>query len=326
MSFMDVFLPIILFIIGAILVIKGGDFFVDAASWIAEKSGVPKIIIGATIVSVATTMPELLVSVMAATEGKVDMSIGNAVGSVIANIGLILAIAFICMPGKIKRSSFLAKSIILIIAASVIAISGIAGSVSVIISVILLLIFIVFMVENILSVKKNNEEQEEVNEIEEEKVPTTSKVIIINIVKFVCGAAAIVLGSNLLVDNGSILATLAGVPEKIIGVTLIAVGTSLPELITTITAIVKKQSGLSIGNILGANIMDLTLIMPLAAIISGKALPIASSFAMIELPFCLFITLVAVVPTLIRSKMSRWQGVFMLVAYVGYLVVTCMIG
>lgn len=326
MGFMDVFLPIILFIIGAILVIKGGDFFVDAASWIAEKSGVPKIIIGATIVSVATTMPELLVSVMAATEGKVDMSIGNAVGSVIANIGLILAIAFICMPGKIKRSSFLAKSIILIIAASVIAISGIAGSVSVIISVILLLIFIVFMVENILSVKKNNEEQEEVNEIEEERVPTTSKVVIINIVKFVCGAAAIVLGSNLLVDNGSILATLAGVPEKIIGVTLIAVGTSLPELITTITAIVKKQSGLSIGNILGANIMDLTLIMPLAAIISGKALPISSSFAMIELPFCLFITLVAVVPTLIRSKMSRWQGVFMLVAYVGYLVVTCMIG
>lgn len=326
MGFMDVFLPIILFIIGAILVIKGGDFFVDAASWIAEKSGVPKIIIGATIVSVATTMPELLVSVMAATEGKVDMSIGNAVGSVIANIGLILAIAFICMPGKIKRGSFLAKSIILIIAASVIAISGIAGSVSVIISVILLLIFIVFMVENILSVKKNNEEQEEVNEIEEEKVPTTSKVIIINIVKFVCGAAAIVLGSNLLVDNGSILATLAGVPEKIIGVTLIAVGTSLPELITTITAIVKKQSGLSIGNILGANIMDLALIMPLAAIISGKALPISSSFAMIELPFCLFITLVAVVPTLIRSKMSRWQGVFMLVAYVGYLVVTCMIG
>lgn len=326
MGFMDVFLPIILFIIGAILVIKGGDFFVDAASWIAEKSGVPKIIIGATIVSVATTMPELLVSVMAATEGKVDMSIGNAVGSVIANIGLILAIAFICMPGKIKRSSFLAKSIILIIAASVIAISGIAGSVSVIISVILLLIFIVFMVENILSVKKNNEEQEEVNEIEEEKVPTTSKVVIINIVKFVCGAAAIVLGSNLLVDNGSILATLAGVPEKIIGVTLIAVGTSLPELITTITAIIKKQSGLSIGNILGANIMDLALIMPLAAIISGKALPISSSFAMIELPFCLFITLVAVVPTLIRSKMSRWQGVFMLVAYVGYLVVTCMIG
>ena len=326
MGFMDVFLPIILFIIGAILVIKGGDFFVDAASWIAEKSGVPKIIIGATIVSVATTMPELLVSVMAATEGKVDMSIGNAVGSVIANIGLILAIAFICMPGKIKRGSFLAKSIILIIAASVIAISGIAGSVSIIISVILLLIFIVFMVENILSVKKNNEEQEEVNEIEEEKVPTTSKVIIINIVKFVCGAAAIVLGSNLLVDNGSILATLAGVPEKIIGVTLIAVGTSLPELITTITAIVKKQSGLSIGNILGANIMDLALIMPLAAIISGKALPISSSFAMIELPFCLFITLVAVVPTLIRSKMSRWQGVFMLVAYVGYLVVTCMIG
>lgn len=326
MGFMDVFLPIILFIIGAILVIKGGDFFVDAASWIAEKSGVPKIIIGATIVSVATTMPELLVSVMAATEGKVDMSIGNAVGSVIANIGLILAIAFICMPGKIKRGSFLAKSIILIIAASVIAISGIAGSVSVIISVILLLIFIVFMVENILSVKKNNEEQEEVNEIEEEKVPTTSKVIIINIVKFVCGAAAIVLGSNLLVDNGSILATLAGVPEKIIGVTLIAVGTSLPELITTITAIIKKQSGLSIGNILGANIMDLALIMPLASIISGKALPISSSFAMIELPFCLFITLVAVVPTLIRSKMSRWQGVFMLVAYVGYLVVTCMIG
>lgn len=317
---MNLFLPILLFALGVILVVKGGDFFVDAASWIAERSGIPKVIIGATIVSIATTMPELLVSVMAAVGGKVDMSIGNAIGSVTANIGLILAIALLCMPGVIRRSDYLVKSILMIVAAAVITICGLTGSVSLPISVALVVIFAVFMFENIHEVRRNVAARESEDE---EAQPTSRRILLTNIAKFVVGALFIVIGSQLLVDNGSTLARLAGVPERVIGVTLIAIGTSLPELITTITAIVKKQSSLSIGNILGANIMDLTLIMPLSALISGKALPVSPILARIDLPICLIVGLIAVVPAMIRSKFSRWQGAALLAVYAGYIVLTC---
>ena len=317
---MNLFLPIFLFAIGVILVVKGGDFFVDAASWIAERSGIPKIIIGATIVSLATTLPELLVSVMAATEGKVDMSIGNAVGSVTANIGLIMALALVCMPGVIRRSDYLMKSILMVVAAALITVCGMTGAVSLPISILLLLVFAIFMWDNIREVRKNTSASKSDNE---GKNPVSKEVLITNILKFVVGAAGIVLGSQLLVDNGSILARVAGVPERVIGLTLIAVGTSLPELITTITAIVKKQSALSVGNILGANTIDLTLIMPLSALIAGQALPVSPILAHIDLPVCLLFGLIAVVPTLIRSKFSRWQGIILLVLYAGYVVVTC---
>lgn len=319
---MDFVLPILLFAIGVVLVVKGGDIFVDAASWIAEKSGIPKIIIGATIVSLATTLPELLVSVMAAVDGKVDMSIGNAVGSVTANIGLIMALALICMPGIIRRSDYLFKSILMIAAAALITVCGIAGAVSVPISAMLLIVFFVFMWENLRAVKKTLDNKQ----TENEEVENSKRVLIANILKFVIGAAGIVIGSQLLVDNGSILARIIGVPERVIGVTLIAVGTSLPELITTITAIVKKQSSLSIGNILGANIIDLTLIMPLSSLISGKALPVSTTFALVDLPICLLVGLIALVPAMIRSKFSRWQGVLLMIVYAAYIVVTCSMG
>ena len=319
---MDLFLPMILFALGVLLVVKGGDFFVDAASWIAERSGIPKLIIGATIVSLATTMPELLVSVMAAAQGKVDMSIGNAVGSVTANIGLIMALSLICMPGIIRRGDYLLKSVLMLAAAASIALCGRMGAVSLPVSVVLLVVFAVFMWENIREVQKNvlAKSQEE-----EEQLPTSRKIVLLNIVKFVLGALSIVVGSQLLVENGSILARLAGVPERVIGVTLIAVGTSLPELITTITAIAKKQSALSVGNILGANIIDLTLIMPLSSLIAGKALPVSSTLASIDLPACLLVGAVAVIPALWQSKFSRWQGVALLALYAAYLVTTCVL-
>lgn len=317
---MTLFASIVLFVLGVVLVVKGGDFFVDAASWIAEKSGIPKVIIGATIVSLATTMPELLVSVMAALDGKVDMSIGNAVGSVTANIGLIMAIGLICMPGVIKRSNYLVKSILMLAAAALITVCGITGSVSLPISVLLMIVFAIFMYENLHEVRKNVSAKKSDSEKEE---PASRKTVALNVAKFVVGALFIVIGSQLLVDNGSTLARLAGVPERVIGVTLIAVGTSLPELITTITAIAKKQSSLSIGNIFGANIIDLTLIMPLSALISGKALPVSQTLAMIDLPICLVVGLIAVVPAMIRSKFSRSQGIALLAVYAVYVVITC---
>lgn len=322
---MEKVLIIFLFAVGVILVVKGGDYFVDAASWIAEVSGIPKLIIGATIVSVATTLPEMLVSVMAAIQGKVDsekvaMSIGNAVGSVTANIGLIMAIALLFMPGIIKRKEYLLKSVLMILATVIIVACGFKGEVNMTFSLVLLVIFVVFIGENVSSAKKMMSTKQDTAE---EKASTDRRTVITNIVKFIIGAAGIVIGARLLVDNGGELARMVGVSERIIGVTLVAIGTSLPELITTITAIAKKQSALSVGNILGANIMDLTLIMPLCAVISGKSLPVTAELAKIDLPACLLVGGIAIIPAMISSKFSRWQGMVLLMVYAAYVVVTC---
>ena len=148
---MELATVIFLLLVGIVFIVKGGDFFVDAASWIAEVSGIPKLIIGATIVSLATTLPEMLVSVMAAAKGSVDMAIGNAVGSVTANIGLIMAISLICMPGIIKRTDYLMKSVLMLAAAILIVISGLAGQMGTAITIAMVVIFCFFLWENVSS-------------------------------------------------------------------------------------------------------------------------------------------------------------------------------
>ena len=315
---MHEFLVVLLFALGIVLIVKGGDFFVDAASWIAEVSGIPKLIIGATIVSVATTLPELLVSVMAAIGGKTEMAVGNAVGSVTANIALIMAIALIFMAGPIKRKDYLVKSLLMIGSAVIIAVCAFFGEVNIIFSILLLIIFIIFIIENVISAKRSSlEDGGDGNEA----VKKDGKTIVTNILKFALGAAGIVWGADLLVDNGSEIARWLGVSERIIGVTIVAVGTSLPELVTTITAIAKKQSSLSAGNIIGANIIDMTLIMPLCAVVSGASLAIAST-AILDLVACLVVGLVALVPALIMKKFAKWQGYLLLVLYVVYVTLT----
>lgn len=328
MDTMELTITILLFLIGIALIVKGGDFFVDAATWIAEVSGIPKIIIGATVVSLATTLPEMIVSVIAAMNGKVDMAVGNAVGSVTANIGLIMAVSLIFMPGKIDRRDYVPKSVLMFCASLVIVASGRTGNIGIFLSVILLILFVLFLTENIRSAQrsmgKNTAALQAAESAAAVSVPDTTKsVVVINVIKFIAGAAGIVIGANLLVDNGSELARYIGISERIIGVTLVAVGTSLPELVTTITAIVKKQSSLSIGNILGANIIDLTLILPVSMVCAGKPLPIAASSAAFDFPACLLVGCIAVIPMMISSEFKRWQGAACLAVYIVYLFLTC---
>lgn len=319
---MNVMLVVILLLIGIVFIVRGGDYFVDAASWTAEVSGIPKLIIGATIVSLATTLPEVLVSLMAAGKGKVDMSIGNAVGSVTANIGLIMALSLICIPFVIRRKDYLCKVILLLSAAVLIVASGLRGQMDPVIAAAMFVIFVVFFWENVAQARRAMKEKGEKAEVQKRRVIGRREVAV-NIVKFVVGTVGIVWGADLLVDNGSELARLAGISERVIGITIIAIGTSLPELITTITAILKRQSSLSVGNIIGANIIDLTLILPLCALVSGKPLPITASFALFDLPACLLVSCIALLPAMIFKKFQRWQGVFLLVVYGGYLLVSC---
>lgn len=307
---------VIMFVLGLFFIVKGGDIFVDAATWIAEATGIPKFVIGATVVSFATTLPELLVSAIAATKGQNDMAVGNAVGSVTANVGLIMSISVLCMPALVKRKEIAFKGALMILAVVGLCVFSNNLSLSLWQSIILMAIFVVFMIENIITGKASI-----IDEDGDGKPDVNGKELLKNIFKFIVGALGIVVGADLLVDDGTIIARQLGVSEAIIGVTIIAVGTSLPELVTTITAIVKKQSDLSIGNIIGANIIDLTMILPICAFLSGGALPVGKQSAFLDMPVCLLVICIAIIPTLIFKKLSRWQGALMVCIYIGYIAV-----
>lgn len=315
---MNAIVIILLFLLGLVLIIKGGDYFVDAASWIAEVSGVPKFLIGATIVSLGTTMPELLVSLMASASGAIGIAVGNAVGSVTANVGLIMGISVVCIAAVINRKEMAFKFIMMAAAIGLLLAFSLGGSLSIAGSIVLLAMFLAYMVESVVGARKAMK-----TDTGDPKPASDRRTVIVNIVKFFAGVAGIVIGARLMVDYGTALARLFGVPESIIGATLVAVGTSLPELVTTITAIVKKQSSLSIGNIVGANIIDLTLILPLCSVISGKALPILRQNILLDMPFCLALILVAILPPLITGRFHKFQGVAMLAVYAVYVTMLC---
>lgn len=310
---MSIFTSCVLFAAGIILVIKGGGWFVDAASAIARAMNIPTFIIGATIVSLATTMPEMLVSFIAAAGGKVDMAVGNAVGSVTANTALIMAIGMIAMSIVCGRGQYLRQLLLWIAASSVLLISCLSGRLSIPGSAVLAVIFILFMVQNVLSARQGSSASQEAKTKDKKNLGKYAFF-------FLVGAGAIVGGSRLMVTCGSEIAAFLGVPERIVAVTLIAVGTSLPELVTTITAIARKESALSIGNIIGANIIDLSLILPVCSLISGQALPVAAQSISIDLPACLIVTLMAAVPLLLRQRSSKYQGIALLSAYALYLI------
>ena len=309
---------ILLFALGLGLIIKGGDAFVDAASWIAEASGIPKFIVGATIVSIATTLPELLVSAIAAAGGNADgvsMAIGNAIGSVTANTGLIMGVSVIVLPLAVKRSEIGIKGMLMVLSILLLLLLCLNGALTVWEAAIMLLLFIAFVVENLYVGAKQKQT--------DERPEVTKKLIGINVVKFVLGAAALAVGSRLLVDNGEYLAVeVLHVPVRIVAITLVAIGTSLPELVTAITSIVKKQGSMSVGNIIGANIIDVTVILPLCSLIYGGSLPVAEASIRLDIPVCLAEICIAVIPTLIFKKFHRVQGVVMVALYVSYLVIS----
>lgn len=310
---MEFILPILMFILGLLLIVKGGDAFVDAASWIAQVSGIPPFIVGATIVSLATTLPEMMVSILAAMRGQVEMANGNAIGSVTANTGLILAIAMIAIPSIVKRKDYLLKSILLIGCVSTLLVFSRAGQLQWSGSIVLTVLFLIFMADNLYGAKRARSDAPEV------RPQVTRKAVAANTVLFLLGAAGIVIGAHLLVENGSTLARMLGVPEGIIAVTLVAVGTSLPELVTTITAIAKKQASMSAGNVIGANIIDCALILPICSLVSGQQLPISRQCLTLDLPFCLATVLIALLPALFKEKFMRWQGWLCLAVYTAYI-------
>jgi len=330
---MEILVPSVLFLLGLVIIIKGGDFFVDAAVWIAKVTGVPNILIGATIVSLATTLPELFVSTIATINGSPEMAIGNAVGSTICNIGLILAISVIFMSGNIDKKSFRSKGLLMVGSTLLLFFFSRDKVLSAYEGVVLLVLLVFYIVLNIYEAKISRNTFQEVATTVQAKEKLDSKVIIINISKFVIGSIFIIVGAKLLVNNGQILARFLNIPEQIISLTLIALGTSLPELVTAINAIIKKEHGISIGNIIGANILNITMILGTCSIISPNGLVIKTrniyvfgnvfknipQTLYIDIPVTLVLMSLIVVPGAVFGKIKKANGVLLLGIYIAYI-------
>ena len=309
-----IFIPVLLFVLGLFIIIKGGDAFVDAARWMSEVTGIPKLIVGATVVSLATTLPELFVSVIATQKGSIGIATGNAIGSVIANIGVGMSIGLIAAPMVIDRKTFGPKAFLMIIISVALLIFGLDSRITWTNSLVLLALLAFYIYSNVQSAREASR-----GVSADDKPKVTKDALIVNGLKFLIGAAGIIIGADLLVDNGQIIAAALGVSEEVIGLTVIAIGTSLPELVTAFTAIVKKESSLSVGNIIGANIIDMAMILPVCSFVSGGGLEISPSTIMVDIPVALAFMAIAVIPTMISKRFKKWQGYTILAAYAGYL-------
>lgn len=311
-------LTIILFIIGFILITKGADIFINCTVEMGRKTHVSEIILGATIVSFATTLPELTVSLCASINNQTTMSLGNAVGSIICNTGLILGIVAFISPFKVDRKMFLSKSILLLISILGLVIVGLDGTLNKKDSIVLLIILAVFMYTNYKSVTADKANKRgDTNFQTKEKTKSSLGEMLKIIFLFLLGLVMMVFGSRLLVDSGADIARFIGIPQGIISLTIIALGTSLPELVSSLTAIKKKHHAISVGNVLGANILNITSVTALSSI--PNDIPILSQNIKIDYPFMIALVLMLILPTIKKNKIYRFQGLMLLLIYGSYI-------
>ncbi len=312
--------PVLLFVAGLLLLIKGGDWFVDGASALARRFHLPELLIGATVVSIGTTLPEVMVSTMSALSGHGEIAYGNAIGSVICNAALIAAITIAVRPGKVDPKTLKTPVAFFFAAAAIYCIAAyVFGKFTRFMGFIMLAMFVAYMVVNVLQMKNTPSEKQE--ETEEEMSLAKTLVLL------VLGAVLIALGANLLVDNGTLIAQALGVPESVIALTFVALGTSLPELVTAITSLVKGHSDLSLGNVVGANVFNLVLVSGVSVTLAPFTIPQSSallginSSLILDLPVMLAVMLILTVPALIKGKLNRVQGVLLLAVYAAFCVV-----
>lgn len=298
-------ITVLLFVAGLILIVRGGDKFVDAAVDIAKTLGVSELLIGATIVSIGTTLPEILVSTMSAVDGYGDIATGNAFGSIICNTAFIAGLTQLIRPSAgIDRSGLLWRSVFFFLSAAVLFFIGLYyGHYGFVTGLVLVLGFCLFSFINIRSDRGSP--------VSAGGGSAGGHLIVLA----VC-AAALFVGARLLVDNGIVIARYLGVPERVIAVTFIALGTSLPELVTAISALTKGRASVSLGNIVGANIIDCLLVIGVPALISGIS-PADISLS-VDLPIAVAAMLLLTLPIILRGRGSRIQGAALVTGYFAY--------
>ena len=306
---------ILLIVVGFVLLIKGADFLVDGASSVAKKFRIPEIVIGLTIVSIGTSMPELFVSTTSALQGSADMSIGNIIGSNICNLLLILGISAAISPVKFqKTTTHIEIPMCFAITLVFLAISNTNRTLSVLDGIILLVLFVGFICYTLYVAKKGLAEAPEENEEPNQKKSSLIKDIILIVV----GIVALKFGGDLTVDNAVVIAEHLGISEKVIGLTILAFGTSLPELVTSVVAAIRGNDDIAIGNIIGSNIFNMLMIIGLTACITPLSFNVSYNVQLIILLFAL-ILLELFAFTKPKQQMSRLNGIIYVVLYGAYL-------
>ena len=315
-------IPVLLFAVGLVCLIKGGDWFVDGASALARKFHLPELLIGATVVSIGTTLPEVMVSTMSALSGHGEIAYGNAIGSVICNAALIAAITIAVRPGKVDPGTLKTPVLFFFIAAAVYCVAAyVLGTFTRPVGFVMLGMFVLYMVMTVRQMKKSPPPEGETGSESApgEEMPTWKMLVFL-----VAGAGLIALGARLLVDNGTKIAESLGVPESVIALTFVALGTSLPELVTAVSALVKGHSDLSLGNIIGANVFNLVLVSGLSVTLAPFDVPESAVIAgrnaslVLEIPLMIAVMLILTVPALLRGKLNRAQGILMLAIYAAF--------
>ena len=298
----------IILIIGFVMLIKGADVFVESASGLAKKFGIPSIIIGLTIVAMGTSAPEFSVSVQSALAGMNDICLANVVGSNIFNLLVVLGLSS-CI-GKLKISNY-SDVIIMLLSGLIVLMNAANGALTIWEGAQLLVLFVFYIGHLIWKAINENEQGEE---IEESKRP-----LILTIVLGIIGLGAIVWGGNLVVDSASIIAEQLGMSQNLIGLTVVAIGTSLPELVTSLVATKKGELDIAVGNVIGSNIFNLLLIVGASTVISPMTV---SMVAIYDLLFMIVTALIFIWLTMHSESLTKIKGIPLVILYVGYIIIT----
>lgn len=310
--------PVLLFLVGLVLLIRGGGWFVDGAVGLARRFHLPELLIGATVVSIGTTLPEVMVSATSAIGGHGEIAYGNAIGSVICNTALIAAVTIAVRPGKVDVNALkLPVSFFFIAAALYAGVAYTAGYFSRGIGFVLLGIFAVYLLVTVMHMKRLPDPPH---------AAAASSLMPLSgaLARLAGGAVLIAVGARLLVDNGSLIAEALGVPESVIALTFVAVGTSLPELVTAVTSLARGHGALSLGNVIGANLLNLVFVSGISVTLAPFSIPQSStlfgfnSSLVLDIPVMILVMLLMCVPALARGRLARIQGIALLAIYAAF--------
>ena len=293
--------------LGVVLLVKGADWFVDGAAGIANKFKITQLIIGLTIVAMGTSAPEAAVSISAALKGSAEITIGNIVGSNILNILIILGLTAVITPVAVAKSTIRVDIPFMLAISILLLVQGLDGSVTLLDGIVLLVVFAGYLTYLVINARKNPEQ------LEEEQIKNQS--IWMCLLWTAIGLVAIILGSNFSVDAASNIARILGLSERFIGLTIVALGTSLPELVTSVMAARKGNADIAIGNIVGSNIFNILFVVGLSSVI--VSVPFASAF-IVDMIVAIGAGVLLWIFSLHKKKLIPIHGVVFLLAYAGY--------
>ena len=309
---MQIVLSVLMLVVGFVLLVKGADWFVDGAAALAGKLGIPQLVIGLTIVAMGTSLPEAAVSITSALHGSTGITVGNVVGSNIMNILVILGTSAVITNVRIQKSTLKYElPFMLLITVAFLVMGMLGGEFTRLDGVILLGFMIVYLIYLLNLAKKGTEEEEEFKDMPIWKC----------VVGIVLGAVMIVGGSNLVVDGASDIASAMGISDRIIGLTIVAFGTSLPELVTSVTAARRGDAGIAIGNIVGSNVFNILFVLSTTALIVD--VPFAPAF-MVDMGVAIASGVILCAGAYMYRGLNRTVGAVMLVAYGIYFVYLCL--